>query len=92
MEDIIGQKSYVDFKAADVDPNNDLTWLLDVLEIYLKSAEWTSEICDFIDDNCIQFAGDLMEENSLEATDLHNRFRKIVDLKLDLFCAEYGIS
>ena len=60
--------------------------------MFLKSPEWTLEICDWIDDNCIQFAGDLLDENCLEATDLHNRFRKIVDLKLELFCQEYGIS
>ena len=29
---------------------NDLEWLLDCMVEYLKSPQWTAEVCDFIDD------------------------------------------
>lgn len=88
----VGDHSYDNFKSKYIDPNNDFSWLLDVLVQYLKSPQWTTEICDFIDDNCISFAGDLSEENSLEMTSLHERFKKIVDLKLEEFCNEYNVT
>jgi len=53
---------------------------------------WTTDICDFIDENCVLFAGSVDDENSLEFTGIHNRFRKLVDLKLDEFCHEFGIQ
>lgn len=84
--------NYENFKSKRIDPNNDMSWLLEVLVEYLKSPQWTTEICNFIDDNCIAFAGDLGDENSFEFTDLHNRFKKIVDLKLELFLGEYGVT
>jgi hypothetical protein len=71
---------------------NDYTWLLDILVHYIKSPAWTTELCNFIDDNCIEFAGELGDENNLKFTDLHNRFKKIVDLKLDEFLVEYGVT
>jgi hypothetical protein len=88
----VPEHSNDNFSSHSIDPNNDFSWLLEVLVIYLKSPVWTSEICDFIDDNCILFAGDLSEENSLEMTELHKRFEKIVDLKLEEFCNEYNVT
>jgi hypothetical protein len=41
-----------------------MEWLLDSMVDYLKSPMWTTEIFDFIDENCILFAGDLEDENS----------------------------
>lgn len=84
--------NYDNFKSRRVDPNNDFTWLLDVLCEHLKSPSWTTEICNFIDDNCIAFAGNVDDENSFEFTSLHNRFKKIVDLKLEEFVMEYGVT
>mmetsp|Transcript_13369 Transcript_13369/g.22755 ORF Transcript_13369/g.22755 Transcript_13369/m.22755 type:complete len:214 (+) Transcript_13369:29-670(+) len=71
---------------------NELDWLLDSMIEYLKSPMWTTEICDFIDQNCVFFAGELHDENSLELTQIHNQFTKLIDEKLDTFCAEFGIS
>ena len=85
-------KNYDDFRSRRIDQDNDMSWLLDVLVEHIKSPRWTTEICDFIDDNCIAFAGDIGDENSFEFTDLHKRFRKIVDLKLDEFLNEYGVT
>ena len=71
---------------------NEMEWLLDCMVDYLKSPMWTTEIFDFIDENCILFAGDLEDENSFFQTDIHENFKKLVDIKLDGFCAEFGIE
>jgi The ARF-like 2 binding protein BART len=71
---------------------NDMDWLLDSMVEYLKSPLWTNDICDFIDDNCVFFAGEVNDENSLDHTEIHNRFKNLVDEKLDVFCAEFGIN
>lgn len=69
-----------------------MEWLLDSMVDYLKSPMWTTEIFDFIDENCILFAGELEDENSFFQTDIHNNFKALVELKLDTFCAEFGID
>jgi len=71
--------------------SNDLEWLLDCMVEYLKSPEWTTDICDYIDDNCLTFGGDYEEENSLEFTAVHKKFKKLVEKKLAKFCREFGI-
>lgn len=53
---------------------------------------WTVDICDFIDDNCLSFAGEATDENSLEFTNIHLEFKKLIDQKLDVFCMEFGIT
>ena len=72
--------------------NADYSWLLDVLAEHLKSDEWSSEICDFIDEHCIFFAGELEDENSLEFTKYHNDFKELIDEQLDDFCENYSID
>jgi len=57
---------------------------------YLRSPMWTTEICDYVDENCIFFGDE--EENSFEHTDIHNKFKELVDTKLMIFCAELGIT
>ena len=69
-----------------------MEWLLDSMVDYLKSPMWTTEIFDFIDENCMLFAGDLGDENSFFQTDIHNNFKSLVEMKLDGFCAEFGID
>lgn len=71
---------------------NELEWLLDCMVEYLKSPMWTTEICDFIDTYCIFFAGEIGDENSFELAEMHNQFKKLVETKLDGFCAEFGID
>jgi len=57
---------------------------------YLKSPLWTTEVCNFIDENCIFFGDE--EESSFEHKELHDNFIKLIDTKLDAFCAEIGIE
>jgi hypothetical protein len=77
---------------AQVDPANDFRWLLEQLVDYLQTPNWTVEICEFIDDNCIAFAGELNEENCLFFTEIHQRFSTIVDLKLEEFCMNNNVT
>jgi hypothetical protein len=44
---------------------------------YLSSPTWKNPIINFIDENCIVFED--AEENSLEYTNVHNRFKKLID-------------
>lgn len=59
---------------------------------YFKSPAWTTEICDYIDDHCLIFGGDVDTENSLEFTQIHKKFKKLIEKKLDVFCGEFGIE
>ena len=57
---------------------------------YLKSPLWTTEVCNFIDEHCILFGEE--EENSFAHKETHDNFVKLIDVKLDGFCAELGIE
>ena len=67
-----------------------MEWLLDMMVEYLKSPLWTTEVCNFIDENCILFGDE--DENSHTHKELHDSFIKLIDEKLDAFCAELGID
>lgn len=69
---------------------NDMEWLLDCMVEYLKGPLWTTEVCNHIDEYCIFFSDE--EENCLEYTQYHINFKKLVEEKLDGFCAEFGIE
>jgi hypothetical protein len=51
--------------------------MLDIIADYLDSPVWKTPIIDFIDENCVIFED--AEENSLEYTAVHNKFKKLVD-------------
>lgn len=50
---------------------------------YLSSPTWKNPIINFIDENCVVFED--AEENSLEYTSVHNRFKKLIDRQLEAF-------
>jgi len=56
----------------------------------LSSPTWKNPIINFIDENCIVFED--AEENSLEYTSVHNRFKKLVDSQLEGFIQDLGIQ
>jgi hypothetical protein len=56
----------------------------------LSSPTWKNPIINFIDENCIIFED--AEENSLEYTSVHNRFKKLIDTQLEGFIQDLGIS
>ena len=57
--------------------DNDQEWILDIIAEYLQSPIWKTAIIDFIDENCIIFED--AEENRLEYTDVHLKFRKLIE-------------
>jgi len=57
---------------------------------YLQSPIWKNPIMDFIDENCIVFEDE--EENRLEYTDVHNKFKALVDKQLEAYIQDLGIT
>jgi len=62
---------------------------LDSITEFLKSPVWKNPIVQFIDENCASF--DCEEENKLEYTEIHNKFKTLVDTKLNGFMTDFGI-
>ena len=58
-------------------PENDQEWILDIIAEYLQSPIWKNPIVEFIDENCIIFED--AEENRLEYTDIHQKFKKLIE-------------
>ena len=58
-------------------PENDQEWILDIIAEYLQSPIWKNPIVEFIDENCIIFED--AEENRLEYTEIHQKFKKLIE-------------
>jgi hypothetical protein len=56
----------------------------------LASPVWKNPIIEFIDENCIIFEDS--EENRLEYTDIHMKFKKLVETQLEAYIQDLGIS
>ena len=69
---------------------DEVEWILDSVTTFMKSPLWKNQIMDFIDDNCMFF--DSEDENKLCYTDIHNKFKNLIDLKLEKFIKELGIE
>ena len=69
---------------------DEITWVLDSITEYLKSPLWKNPILSFIDEHCIFF--DEEEENKLEYTDYYNKFKVLVEGKLETFLSELNIG
>ena len=56
----------------------------------MASPVWKNPIIEFIDENCIIFEDS--EENRLEYTDIHMKFKKLVETQLEAYIQDLGIS
>ena len=78
-------------------------WIYEYILQFLKSRTFTDPIKEFIDRNCDIFQN--REENKLEYTVLHNRFKEAIETSLEFMlieigctqeqfvaCAEYGLT
>ena len=54
------------------------------------SPLWKNPIVDFVEDNCYLFEEG--EENRLEHTTMHNKFKSIIEKNLEAFIQDLGIS
>ena len=52
-------------------------WILEIISDYLNSPTWKNPIVNFIEENCVIFED--AEENSLEYTAIHMKFKKLID-------------
>mmetsp|Transcript_20181 Transcript_20181/g.14617 ORF Transcript_20181/g.14617 Transcript_20181/m.14617 type:complete len:81 (-) Transcript_20181:977-1219(-) len=64
-------------------------WILDIVQEYLQSPQWKTPIVNFIEDNCLVFDDD--DENKLEYTTVHKKFKDLVDSQLEEYMNEIGI-
>ena len=63
---------------------------MDIIAEYLQSPVWKNPIIEFIDDNCVIFED--AEENRLEYTDIHFKFRKLIETQLEAYIQDLGIT
>jgi hypothetical protein len=67
-----------------------VNWLYDAIVQFLKSPGWKTPIMTFIDEHCILF--DSEEENKLEYTQIHEKFKEMVDGLLEKLLAELNVT
>lgn len=65
-------------------------WIFDSVINFVKSPLWKVPITSFINENCVIF--DDEEENKLEYTDIHKKFKKIVEEMLTNMLNDIGID
>jgi len=56
----------------------------------LKSQAFKSPLISFIDENCLVF--DNEEENKLEYTNVHNKFKDVVEGLLDMYMKDLNVT
>ena len=62
---------------------NDKEWILEVIQDFLSSPLWKNPIIDFVEENCFLFEDS--DENRLEHTDIHNKFKALIERQLEAF-------
>ena len=65
-------------------------WFFDIIINFLRSPRWKTPIMSFLDEHCINF--DNEEENKLEYTPIHNKFKKLVEDLIGELIAELGVT
>ena len=68
----------------------DQDWILDIIAEYLQSPIWKNPIIEFIDEYCLIF--EETEENRLEYTAIHQKFKKLIESQLEAYIQDLGIS
>ena len=66
-------------------------WVFESVLQFLKSPLWTAPVHNFIEQHCHEFVSE-ETENKLIYTELHNKFRVLVDDLLTTFLEELGVS
>eukprot|EP00331_Platyophrya_macrostoma_P033400 CAMPEP_0176458672 /NCGR_PEP_ID=MMETSP0127-20121128/32753_1 /TAXON_ID=938130 /ORGANISM="Platyophrya macrostoma, Strain WH" /LENGTH=428 /DNA_ID=CAMNT_0017849327 /DNA_START=23 /DNA_END=1309 /DNA_ORIENTATION=+ len=65
-------------------------WVFECVLQFLKSPLWTVPVQGFIEQNCHEFAAD-EDENKLVYTELHVKFRELIDELLSSFLEQLGV-
>eukprot|EP00232_Nephroselmis_pyriformis_P005488 CAMPEP_0182909292 /NCGR_PEP_ID=MMETSP0034_2-20130328/35674_1 /TAXON_ID=156128 /ORGANISM="Nephroselmis pyriformis, Strain CCMP717" /LENGTH=302 /DNA_ID=CAMNT_0025045537 /DNA_START=89 /DNA_END=993 /DNA_ORIENTATION=+ len=69
--------------------DNELDWLYEAIIRFLQGPCYSAPLMSFIDENCVIF--DNEEENKIEYTDIHEKFKTLVDQLLTEFLEELGV-
>mmetsp|Transcript_5311 Transcript_5311/g.13208 ORF Transcript_5311/g.13208 Transcript_5311/m.13208 type:complete len:226 (-) Transcript_5311:138-815(-) len=67
-------------------------WIADYVLQFMTSLPWTGPIEQFIDENCVIFDLPNAEDNKLEYTEVHTRFKDLVDSLLAAHLIEVDVS
>lgn len=71
-------------------PPNVQDWFFDMIIGFLRSPRWKTPVMSFLDEHCVVF--DNEEENKLEFTDVHKKFKAIVEGLLQELMTELGVT
>jgi len=63
---------------------------LEIMTEFLQSPMWKNPIISFVEEHCIVFEN--ADENRLEYTEIHSKFKKLVEKKLEGYIQDLGIS
>ena len=66
-----------------------LDWMYDYIVQFLKSPGWRTPIMIFIDENCGLF--DNEEENKLEYSEIHTKFKDMIDVLFENLVGELNV-
>lgn len=65
-------------------------WVYDCVIQFIKSRSFNDPIKEFVDSNCSSF--DNKEENKLEHTTLHNKFKEAIETLIEFMLIELGVN
>ena len=65
-------------------------WILEIMAEFLQSPLWKNPIISFVEENCVIFEN--TEENRLDYTEVHSKFKRLVESKLEAYIQDLGIS
>ena len=71
-------------------PQEENSWLIDLILSFFHSAEWKGPVLSFIETNCSIF--DEEDENKLEYTMIHKQFKELTEGLIEGMLSELGAS
>ena len=63
---------------------------MEIMTEFLQSPMWKNPIISFVEQNCVVFEN--TEENRLEYTEIHTKFKRLVESRLEAYIQDLGIS
>lgn len=67
-----------------------MEWILEIMTEFLQSPMWKNPIISFVEEHCVVFEN--TEENRLDYTEVHNKFKRLVESRLEAYIQDLGIS
>nr|XP_039273651.1 cilia- and flagella-associated protein 36-like [Styela clava] len=70
--------------------NEDTSWIVEGIVAYLRSPMWTVPVLNFVEECCGEFIDS--EENKFEYTEIHQRYKKMVEELLAKYMKELELT